>query len=252
MTRIIAHRGAAAEAPENSIEALDLGMSLGADAIELDVQRTADGALLVFHDPTLDRTTDGSGRIDRLTRRDLETVRLPNGATVPELEEVLRRYQGVEVTVDVKDPDAAGDVVALIRALERVPETILYVEEGTETPAFRDYEGRRATSTAQALRLALDDGWRRVASGREIPEVVHTPMARDGVPIVTQPFVRRVRESGRAIQVWTIDDVATARRLAAWRVDGIITNEVRTLRAALPRRAGDDEPEQGTDEASNR
>lgn len=251
MTRIIAHRGAAAEAPENSIEALDLGMSLGADAIELDVQRTADGALLVIHDPTLDRTTDGSGRIDRLTRRDLEGVRLSNGAPVPELEEVLRRYPGVEVTVDVKDPAAAGDVVALVHALERVAETILYVEEGTETPAFRDYEGRRATSTGQALRLALDERWWCEASGREIPEVVHTPMARDGIPIVTQPFVRRVRESGRTVQVWTIDDVSTARRLAAWRVDGIITNDVRALRATLPRRAGDHESQQETDERSD-
>ena len=56
---VIAHRGASAEAPENSMEALELGMELGADAIELDVRRSADGVLVVIHDSTLDRTTDG-------------------------------------------------------------------------------------------------------------------------------------------------------------------------------------------------
>lgn len=248
MTAIIAHRGAAAEAPENSVEALDLGMALGADAIELDVRRTADGALLVIHDATLDRTTSGSGLIAERTREEMDEARLSNGAPVPELETVLRRYPGVEVTVDVKDPDAAGDVVALIRELGRVDETILYVEEGTGTRAFREYEGRRATSTRQALRLALDRDWLEAAEDREVPEVIHAPMARDGVPIVTQPFVQRVRESGRTVQVWTIDDVSTACRLAAWGVDGIITNDVRALRAALPRQEELDASEGMTEE----
>lgn len=252
MTAIIAHRGAAAEAPENSIEALDLGMALGADAIELDVRRTADGALLVIHDATLDRTTTGSGPIVELTRRELAAARLSNGASVPELGDVLRRYPGVEITVDVKDPEAAADVVALIRRLGRVQETILYVEDGTGTRAFRDYEGRRATSTEQALRLALDPDWPERAADREVPEVVHTPMARDGVPIVTQPFVRRVRDDGRALQVWTIDDVPTARRLAAWSVDGIITNDVRALRAALPGSDELDASEYGIGERTDR
>jgi len=243
MTAVIAHRGASAEAPENSLEALELGMELGADAIELDVRRTADGALLVIHDPTLDRTTDASGRIADHTRAELADVRLPNGAPIPELADVLRRFEGVEITVDVKEAEAAADVVALVRALGRVEDTILYVEEGTDTPAFRAYEGRRATSTAQATRLALEPDWLASAAPREIPEVVHTPIEWRGVPIVTQAFVRRVRKTGRSVQVWTIDDVDSAARLANWGADGIITNDVRGVRARLDaaaRRKADD------------
>lgn len=233
MTAVIAHRGASNEAPENSLEALDLGMALGADAIELDVRWTADGALLVIHDPTLDRTTDTSGRIAELTRAEIAGARLPNGAPIPELGDVLRGFPDVEITVDVKDAGAAADVVALIRALDRVERTILYVEEGTDTPAFRSYEGRRATSTAQAMRLALEPGWVADAAPREVPEVVHTPLEWRGMPIVTQAFVRRVNEAGRSVQVWTIDDVETAGRLADWGTDGIITNDVRGVRAWL-------------------
>lgn len=243
MTAVIAHRGAAAEAPENSLAALELGMEFGADAIELDVRRTADGALLVIHDPTLDRTTDASGRIADFTRAALAGVRLSNGAPIPELGDVLCRFEGVEITVDVKEAEAAADVVALIGALGRVGHTILYVEDGTETLAFRGYEGRRATSTAQAGRLALEPEWLAKAAPREIPEVVHTPLEWRGVPIVTQAFVRRVKKSGRSVQVWTIDDAETAGRLADWGSDGIITNDVRGVRARLDaaaRRKADD------------
>ena len=230
---VIAHRGASAEAPENSLEALDLGMVLGADAIELDVRRSAEGDLYVIHDATLDRTTDASGTIARLARDRIAAARLENGEPVPRLADVLERFAGVEITVDVKDPEAAAEVVSLIRALDRVEETILYVEDGTDTAAFLEYEGRRATSTTQAVRLASQPDWLDGASPREIPEVVHTPMARDGMPIVTQAFVRRVRDSGRTVQVWTIDDPETALRLAAWNVDGIIADDVRALRSLL-------------------
>ncbi len=225
------------------MEALDLGMTLGADAIELDVRRTADGALLVIHDPTLDRTTDAWGRIADCSRRELADVRLANGAPIPELGEVLRRFGGVEITVDVKEAEAADDVVALVRELDRVECTILYVEQGTDTPVFRDYEGRRATSTEQATRLALQPDWVARAAPREIPEVVHTPLEWRGVSIVTQAFVGRVKKAGRSVQVWTIDDVETAVRLANWGSDGIITNDVRGVRAGLDaaaRRKADD------------
>ncbi|MGI9037771.1 MAG: glycerophosphodiester phosphodiesterase family protein [Gemmatimonadota bacterium] len=230
MTAIIAHRGAAAEAPENSLGALELGMALGADALELDVRRSRDGALLVIHDATLGRTTDRWGRMADLELAEVRAARQADGTPVSELDEVFAAHPGVEITVDVKDQEAAASVVATIRAHDRVSDTILYVEDGTDGEAFRGYEGRRATSTAQALRIALAGaaplGW----SDREVPEVVHTPLAWSGVPIVTQAFVRRVQESGRTVQVWTVDDPRTARRLAAWGADGIITNDVRGMR----------------------
>lgn len=230
MTAIIAHRGAAAEAPENSLGALELGMALGADALELDVRRARDGSLLVIHDATLGRTTDAWGRLADLNLAEARAARQADGTPVPDLDEVFAAHPGVEITVDVKDPGAAAAVVESIRAHDRVADTILYVEEGTEGDAFRGYEGRRATSTAQALGLALGGAPLPGPTDRAVPEVVHTPMSWRGVPIVTQAFVARVHESGRTVQVWTVDDPQTARRLAAWGTDGIITNDVRGMR----------------------
>jgi glycerophosphoryl diester phosphodiesterase len=235
---IIGHRGAAAEAPENSMPSFELAIELGADALELDVRRSADGALVVIHDPTLDRTSDRSGEVARLplaaireadlgSARDATIPRWPAPVAVPTLEQVFERFPGLEITVDVKDPAAAEDVVRRIEAFDRAGRTILYVEEGTETPAFSGYGGRRATSVPQVRRLVTDPGWPGRVPVREVPEVVHTPLEDDGLDLVTAATVRRFREAGLAVHVWTVDEPTTLRRLAEYQVDGIITNDVR-------------------------
>jgi glycerophosphoryl diester phosphodiesterase len=230
---VISHRGASAEEVENTMAALELGMALGADAIELDVRRSLDGVLVVIHDETLDRTTSMQGAIASLSMDDIRRAAPP----VPTLRAVFERFPDTEITVDVKDPEAADDVVALIEEFGRMERTILYVEEGTDSPAFSGYPGRRATSTRQALRLVMDRGWLRRASPRTVPEVVHTPLRRWGIRIVTQGLVQRVHDSGRTIQVWTVNDTAEAMRLADWNVDGVITDDVRGMRAALGARS---------------
>lgn len=226
---VIAHRGASSEETENTMAALALGMTLGADAIELDVRRSLDGVLVVIHDETLDRTTSVQGDVARMSMVEIRRAKPP----VPTLRSVFERFPDTEITVDVKDPDAADDVVALIQEFSREECTILYVEEDTDSDAFRRYPGRRATSTRQAMRLAFDRGWLRRASPRTVPEVVHTPLRRWGIRLVTQGLVRRVHDSGRTIQVWTVNDTEEAMRLADWDVDGVITDDVRGMRAAL-------------------
>lgn len=232
--RVIAHRGAAAEAPENTIEAFDLALRLGADALELDVQQAGDGTLAVIHDPTVDRTTDAQGPVADLGAAELDRL------GVPALEAVLERYDGLEITVDVKAPAATPDVVALIERLGRTSLTILYVEDGTSLEAFAAYGGRRATSSGQAAWLAgqLAAGARASAETQDggsalaelpdgFPEVVHAPLAGPAGPIVTRELVLAARRSGRTVQVWTVDDPRRMRQLRGWGVDGIITNDVR-------------------------
>lgn len=241
---IIAHRGAAAEAPENTMLAFALGFELGADALELDVRRSLDGELVVIHDPTLDRTTSSRGPVDQRHATELAAVDARFGVladttpperpeAIPLLRDVFARYVDVEITVDVKDPAATADVAALIAEYDRVDRTILYVEEGTRLPAFRAYGGRRATSTRQALWLAVLGRWLPGRGGDNFPEVIHTPMRRAGVPIVSAGFIRAAHATGRTVQVWTVDDPETMILLAEWGVDGIITNDVRAAAALL-------------------
>jgi len=235
---IIAHRGAAAEAPENTMLAFDLGLELGAEALELDVRRSLDGELVVIHDATLDRTTSSRGPVATRRAAELATVdarlgladdrvKLERAEPVPLLRDVFARYVDLEITVDVKDPAATADVVALIEEYGRVDRTILYAEDGTRLAAFTGYGGRRATSTRQALWLAVLGRWLPGRGGDNFPEVIHTPMRRHGIPIVSAGFVRAAHAAGRSVQVWTVDDPETMILLAGWGVDGIITNDVR-------------------------
>jgi glycerophosphoryl diester phosphodiesterase len=201
--RVIAHRGAAAEAPENTIEAFDLSVCLGADALELDVQQAGDGTLVVIHDSTVDRTTEADGPVAGFSGAELGRL------GVPALEEVLQRYAGLEITVDVKAASAT--------------------EEGTSLGAFATYGGRRATSSRQAAWLAVELA--DAAAGTKLPEgfpeVVHAPLDGPDGPIVTADLVAAAQRVGRTVQVWTIDDPGRMRQLCHWGVDGIITNDVR-------------------------
>lgn len=218
----MAHRGASAEAPENTLEAFDLALERGADALELDVRQGAAGALAVIHDATLDRTTGAEGPVAERTGEELRR------AGVPLFPDVLGRYPDVELTVDVKDPAAVPGVARLLEERERTGSTVLYAEHGTRLAAFRGYPGRRATSTRQALRLALLDRWIPGLPRGRFPEVVHTPPRRWGVPVVTEGFVDAVHRAGRSVQVWTVDEPARLLRFAQWGVDAIVTNDVRT------------------------
>jgi glycerophosphoryl diester phosphodiesterase len=146
---------------------------------------------------------------------------------VPRLDRVFERFPGVEITVDVKDPMATPDVVDLVERFGRTAGTILYVERGVDTRAFREYAGRRATSVHQAMRISRTPEWLEEAPEREVPEVVHTPLRSEDASLVSFELVRRIHDSGRTIQVWTVDDVPTMEWLAECGVDGIITNDVR-------------------------
>ena len=227
---VIAHRGAAAEAPENTIQAFDLALELGADCLELDVQRAAGGTPVVIHDPTVDRTSAARGRVSSRTATELARL------GVPTLADVFDRYEGLEITVDVKDAAATGDVVEMIRSYGREDSTILYVEDGTSLEVFRTFRGRRASSTGQATWLAAElagAAYEADVVPADFPEVLHTEPAGPAGPIVTPALVDALHATGRTVQVWTIDDGREMCELADCGVDGIITNDVREAVALL-------------------
>lgn len=90
----IGHRGAAGHAPENTVAAIQKGIALGVDFVEIDVRRTADGVLVALHDETLDRTTNGKGRVDRLSLAEIQTLNAGNGEHIPTVVEVLKTAAG--------------------------------------------------------------------------------------------------------------------------------------------------------------
>ena len=112
----IGHRGAAGHAPENTLAAIQKGIVLGVDFVELDVRRTADAVLVILHDATVNRTTDGKGRVDRLSLRDIEKLNAGNGEHIPTLKEVLMVAGGkAGLMLELKAEGVAQQTVESVR-----------------------------------------------------------------------------------------------------------------------------------------
>src|SRR2546423_9466758 len=110
-----AHRGGGAHAPENSWRAFEHAVGLGYEYLETDVQATADGVLVAFHDRTLDRVTGQPGRVCRLTLKEIAGVRIGGTEPIPVLEDVLAAWPDVRFNIDVKDAPAIAPLAGVLR-----------------------------------------------------------------------------------------------------------------------------------------
>ncbi len=139
----VAHRGAARHAPENTFAAIDEALELGAHAVELDVRTSADGVLVLMHDSTVDRTTDGSGMVDELSWEELQALAIPSEfegvpeQRIPSFLEALEHIDGrLVVDVDVKDAEAEA-MAADIRAADMVGAVFLLSKSVDKAEAYR-------------------------------------------------------------------------------------------------------------------
>jgi glycerophosphoryl diester phosphodiesterase len=244
---IYAHRGASAHAPENTLAAFALAEQEGADGIELDVHLTADGAIVVLHDDQVDATTNGRGSVDALTLakvRDLR-VRARNSTTfteerIPTLEEILERFGHgrLDINVEIKptgQPQLADAVARQIKALGKGDVVLLssfdrvalaYLQ--AQHPDLRCALLYPPSMTTGVFTGILGDlSWLTGAHALGC-EAVH-PFHR----LVSPRVVQRAHDLALALNIWTVDDPAIIRKLAALGVDGFITNDPRQARAAL-------------------
>jgi len=218
---VFAHRGGSALAPENTIDAFDNGLALGADGLELDVHLSRDGVVVVHHDRTLDRTTRLRGPVAGRAARELVD------AGVPRLSDVLERYRAVRVIVEMKvnRPELAVAAVDAVRRAGAIDRVCL--------GAF----GRRALRTARAIEPAIATSaareevrWALYRSWVDWP-VLHAGYGGYQVPewagrtrVVSPRFIGAAHRAGLAVQVWTVDSEDDARRLLAWGADALITD----------------------------
>jgi glycerophosphoryl diester phosphodiesterase len=218
---VFAHRGGSALAPENTIQAFDNGLRLGADGLELDVRLSRDGVVVVHHDRTLDRTTELRGPVARHTGNEL------GRAGVPALADVLMRYRDARVIVELKLnrvelAAAAVDVATQTGALERV----CFGSFGYRVlKAVRKLAPAAATSASrEEVRWALYRSWCRWPvshvgyAGYQVPELAGRTR------VVSPWFIECAHRSGLGVQVWTVDSESDARRLLGWGVDALISD----------------------------
>jgi glycerophosphoryl diester phosphodiesterase len=238
---VYAHRGGAALRPENTIEAFDHGLSLGADGLELDVHLSRDGAVVVNHDVTLERTTDARGPISAFTADELARVdagywfRGANGdfpyrgrgLSIPTLRAVLQRYRDARLIIELKvnDPELAARTIDEIRSADAVSRVALGSFGWAVLRAARAIEPRIPTGAArEETRWALYRSRIRWPLGRTAYREFQVPERSNRTLIVTPRFLAHAHRAGLPVKVWTVNDPSDMRRLLDWGIDALISD----------------------------
>lgn len=215
--RIIAHRGASAAAPENTVEAFHLARELGADWVELDARRTADGCVVVHHDAEL---ADGR-RIVELDRADVP-------APVCELGEALDACAGMSVNIEIKnwpdDPDFdATEWLAafVVDEVRRRGDQGRVLVSGFHYPTIQEVRRLDPSVPTAFLHLLSERSWSDLAA--RVAADGHAAL-HPWDPLVDADLVAAAHEHGLEVNVWTVDDPARMAELIALGVDGLCTN----------------------------
>ncbi|MFB6108046.1 MAG: glycerophosphodiester phosphodiesterase [Haloplanus sp.] len=213
--RLIAHRGFAAEHPENTLLALRRA-SRRADAVEVDVRRCGSGELVVVHDETVDRVTDATGRVADYGREELAALSvLGSGEGVPTLGEALDAVPAsVGVNLELKECGLAADALSV--AADRDTEAFVSSFSVDALRECRDAD----PAVPRAYLFADGDDDDAVDCARDLDcAFLHPHHDR-----CDADFVARAHDAGLAVNAWTVDDRATARRLADAGVDGVVAD----------------------------
>ena len=210
---VIAHRGASGYELENSLAAFRAAGPKGADAVELDVHSTTDGALFVHHDDAL----DGWRRIPQLTREQARAFRLANGEPLPLLDEALQAAGTLRVFVEVKSLDPRFDD-RLLAALERGPNP-----SGYAVHSFDHRVVQRLGSRRPALPRGVLSGSYPVRPLAPLHDAGATTLWQER-SLVDRALVDLMHGAGCQLLVWTVDQPAEMERLLSLGVDGLCTN----------------------------
>jgi glycerophosphoryl diester phosphodiesterase len=222
---VIAHRGASAYEPENTLRAFDLAIRQGAQMIELDLHVTCDNHVVVIHDPTLNHTTNLRGCIDRLSLAEIKRADAGKGERVPTLDETLDLTLGkVGLYLEIKDRRAALPTLRIIRARQCQSQVML---------ASFDIElMRRLGEEVRDIELGLILGnatfnpmvrWREAFPWLALRRVKHHVLCMQ-VELCYGYLASRAKANGKKLYVWTADRENQFARMISIGVDGIVTN----------------------------
>ena len=226
---IIAHRGASADAPENTISAFALAAEQGADGVELDVQLSADGVPFVIHDRDVKRTTNGQGLVASLTRDQLQELDAGDGRSIPTLDQVFEIFgPSLLYNVELKtgllaDKNLAAAVAERIEG-HQLEDRVLV--SSFSLLAVR--QARRLLSPRTPVALI------RVSKiGVFGHQFLESKADHPHYTLVNEQYMAWAAQKGLGVNVWTVDNPAEAQRLARLGVQGIITNKPEFIRANL-------------------
>ena len=257
---VIAHQGGEGLRPSNTMTAFANAVALGVDVLETDVHATADGELVMMHDDTVDRTTDGSGTLREMTLAEVQALDAGyywtdddgqsypyrgQGLRVPTLRDLLTAFPQMRFNVEIKEqePPVAEPLCDLIRELGMAEQMLVASFNEAAIVAFRQACREVATSMVQAEIIpffALSKLWLGATYQPQV-EAIQVPEFRGGIVpwgdlrVVNGRFVRDAQHHNIEFHVWTVNETDDMQRMLDWGVDGIITDRPDRLLALLGR-----------------
>jgi glycerophosphoryl diester phosphodiesterase len=250
---LVAHRGGSKIAPENTMPAFHAAVEQwGADMLELDVRLSRDGVVVVIHDETVDRTSDGSGRVSDFTFQELQSLDagfrfrnpqgeasfLDQGVRFPRLDELLEAWPGMRLNIEAKEAQVARPLVDVIEKHGAEHRVLVAAEFERCRRSVRGYVGPWGASRHHVF---LFWALHRLPGGSPYTpgaDILQVPQRWKGLEIVTPRFVQAAHDRNLPVQVWTVDDPDDMRRLLAWGVDGIQSDRPDLLAAVLTEGTG--------------
>jgi len=236
----MAHRGGAIEHLENSLPAFEACVAMGYRYLETDLRVTADGVLVVFHDPVLERVTDSAGRIDQLPWSEVARARIGGREPILRLEELLDAWPEVRFNLDIKAAGVVAPLVRTIRRMKALDRVCLASFSDARIQAVRRLLGPGVCTAlgprgVAALRLA---SYRPRAAGllRLPAGCAQVPLQLGGRALVDERFVTAAHARGLQVHVWTVDTAEEATAMLDLGVDGIMTDRPAMLRELLEKR----------------
>lgn len=215
------HRGAKAYSPENTIASVKKALDIGVDGIEIDVHKCASGEIVVFHDFTLDRMTDGSGEIHKRTWEELQELKVKGAHHIPELEEVLDVInKRCIINIELKGKHTADGTAEIIRH---------YINSHDWKPSlflvssFQSSELKRMSQLVPNIELAV----LTKASVEEAIDMAKTTNSKTIHPnyaLLSQTNVKEAQQRGFKVNTWTVNDEETILRMKSYGVNGIISD----------------------------
>jgi len=239
----MAHRGFSTEGLENSMAAFRAGVELGFRYLETDVHTTADGVLLLFHDETLDRVTDGKGRVAELQAEEVAEARINGREPIPTFDELVEQLPEARLNLDVKDWNSVRSTAAAIERHQVHHRVLVTSFSDRRRRAVLRLLSRPVASSAGVASNALftllgpvlPRPAFRLLMARVLRDVhaLQVPVRYGRIPVVTAGFIRRAHDLDLVVHVWTINEEEEMHRLLHLGVDGIVTDRADLLRDVL-------------------
>ena len=253
----IGHQGGEQLWPSNTMLAMEEAVTLGVDVLEMDVHQTVDGVLILMHDDTVDRTTDGSGTIKEMTLAEIEQLDAGHywtddegqsypyrdqGITVPTLESIFMAFPEVPMNIEIKPDDTAvaADMCALIQSYDMEEKVLIGSFHDDALQGFREVCPTVATSMTQSEiqpfwilnTIGLSALYQAPAESFQVPRTANLPVLGE-VTVLTERFVQNANDHNIEVHAWTINESDEMERLLDMGLNGIITDRPDRLQELL-------------------